>query len=176
MALLPTNANRHPCRYGVAAFADPTDYERAFRRARVRLTVTGGGDFKARLTRLHFRHLWVLDGREELPRIAYVSLPPSRCFVSFPTREAPLIWDGVELRPGEVVFHSRGERMQQRTVGRVRWGLVSLPPKLLASIGQSRIGQKLTAPLVGCVLKPAPKAASRLLRLHSKACRLAEIK
>ena len=122
MPVLPSDATKLLGKYGLTTFADPSDCDGALGGTKVQLTVTGSGEFKARLTWLHFRHLQVLRGCEELPRIAYVSLPPSRIVVSFPTEEVPLIWDGIELGSGDIVFHSRGERMHQRTTGQGRWG------------------------------------------------------
>jgi AraC-like DNA-binding protein len=176
MAALATSATERSSKYGTVTFADPGDCDGALGGARVLLTVTGSGDFKTRLTSLDLGHLQVLRGCEELPRIAYVSLPPSRIFVSFPTGEAPLIWDGIGLRRGDIVFHSRSERMHQRTTGQGRWGLMSLPAQQLASCSKSLIGRKITWPPVGRMLQPQPIAARRLLRLHAKAAGLAEAK
>ena len=176
MAGLATRTTRRLDEYGTATFADTSDCQCAFGGGRVQLTVTGGGEFKARLTSLHLGHLQLLRGCEKSPRIAFVSLPPSRVFVSFPTGEASLIWDGIELRPGDFVFHSRGERMHQRTTGAGRWGLMSLPARQLASRCKSLAARKIGWPPVGRVLRPQPTAAARLLCLHARAGRLAESK
>jgi hypothetical protein len=52
--------------------------------------------------------------------------------------------------------------------------LISLPPEQLAACGNALTGSKITAPPIGRVLRPSRSAAARLLRLHSRACRLAE--
>jgi AraC-like DNA-binding protein len=78
------------------------------------------------------------------------------------------------LQFGDVVFHSRGERMHQRTNTESQWGLISLPPKQLVDCGKALTGLKITSPPAGRVLRPSRIAAARLLRLHSRACRLAE--
>jgi hypothetical protein len=160
---------------GTATFANPDDYKARIGDASVNLIVTGGGDFNARLTWLNLRRLQVLRGCENLPRIAFISLSPAQVFVSFPTSAGPsLTYDGHGLRFGDIVFHSRGERMHQRTSGESQWGLISLPPEQLAACGRALTGLELTSPAVGRVLRPPRVAASRLLRLNSKACRLAE--
>ena len=161
-------------RSGAADFFDPGDYERAFGEALLKLTVTGDGDFRAHLTWLRLRHLRVFLGREELARIAFVSLPPSRIFVSFPTGKSPLIWNGTELSLGDVAFHGRDERMHQRTERSTSWGLVSLPAARLSAYGNSLNGRKLAIPSFGRVLRPRRIVSSRLLRLHAEACRLVE--
>ena len=173
MAGLPTNKAIRMLESGTTRFGDADEYPCAFGGIGIKLTVTGSGDFNARLTWKNLHHLQVLRGYENLARIAYISLPPSRCFVSFPTSEARLIYDGIELHPGDLVFHSRGERMHQRTVGNGRWGLMSWPPTQLA---HSPNGRKIISSPVGRVLRPQRVAARRLLRAHAKACHLAGAK
>jgi hypothetical protein len=68
---------------GTAAFDNPADYQAAIGGACVNLTVTGGGDFMASLTWLNLRYLRVVRGGENVPRIAYISLPPERAVVFF---------------------------------------------------------------------------------------------
>jgi len=174
MAALRDNAIEPMIDHGTASFADLDEYECAFGGPSVQLTVTGRGDFKASLTRLNLRHLQLLRGSEDLARIAYIALPTSRIFVSFPTSGLRLIWDGLEVGLGDIVFHGRGERFHQRTTGEGRWGLVSLPASQLASYSKSLIGRKIAAPPVGRVLRPQRTVAARLLRLHKEACRVAE--
>lgn len=160
---------------GTAAFANPDDYQAAIGDATIDLVVTGGGDFNARLTCLHLRRLHVLRGCENLPRIAYVSLLPARVFISFPASEGPPIkYCGLEVRYGDFVFHSCGERMHLCTNGESQWGLISLPPEQLAACGKALSGSKIASPPIGRVLRPPRGDTVRLLRLHSKICRLAE--
>jgi len=160
---------------GTATFANPDDYQAGIRDATVNLIVTGGGDFNARLTWLNLRRLHVLRASENMPRIAFFSLPPAQVFVSFPASAGPpLTYSGLGLQFGDVVFHSRGERMHQRTNRESQWGLMSLPPEQLAACGKALTELKITSPPVGRVLRPSRSAAVRLLQLHSKACRLAE--
>ena len=164
---------------GTATFASPDDYQAGIggltsKGASIDFLVTGGGDFKARLTWLNLHRLRLLRGSENLPSIAYVSMPPDRVVVLFPTSTAPLIWGGVELHLGDIVLHSRGERTHQWTPGAGKWGLVSLPPDQLAACGLALTGLKITAPPFHRVLRPRRSAATNLLRLHARACRLAE--
>src|SRR4029077_13082970 len=45
-------------------------------------------------------------------------LGPQLSFVTFPAHSGRLpVWGGTELRPGEIVFHGRGERLHQSTAG-----------------------------------------------------------
>jgi AraC-like DNA-binding protein len=64
--------------------------------------------------------------------------------------------------------------MHQRTSGESQWGLISLPPEQLAACGKALTGLRIASPPVGRVLRPSRSDAVRLLRLYSRACRLAE--
>src|SRR3979409_824871 len=106
---------------GTTTFTDPDDYRARMGGTRVNLVVTSRGDFKARLTWLKLRTLTVWRGTESLPRIAYVSLPPARVVISFPTSTAAPTWRGVELRFGDIVFHGCGECRHYWTPGASDW-------------------------------------------------------
>jgi AraC-like DNA-binding protein len=162
---------------GTQTFTDPSDYQASIARARINLVFTGCGDFKARLTHVDLPNLQLLRGQENLPRIAYVSLARDAVFVAFPMRSPALaIWGGVELQSGAIVFHSRGERMHQRTSGPSQWASISMAPEHLAVYGQVLTEQNLVPPPLGQVLRPPAVAAARLRRVHTQACRLAETK
>jgi AraC-like DNA-binding protein len=162
---------------GTAIFTDPADYQAGIGGASVNLVLTGRGDFRARLTWLKLRHLHLFRGRESLPRVAFISLMPARAFASFPVRaDAPMVCSGVEVRCGDIVFHSRGERTYHWTKGASEWGLVSLPPGQLAAYGKALTGVELISSATARVLRPPPAATGHLQRLHANACRLAETK
>lgn len=80
---------------GTAVFTNPDDYRAVIDDATLDLFLTGPGDFKARLTWLKLDNLHIFRGRENLPRIAYLSLAPTRTFVSFPLISSPQpVWNG----------------------------------------------------------------------------------
>ena len=87
-----------------------------------------------------------------------------------------MVWDGVELQPGEIVLHSRAERFHQRTAGSCRWGLIGLAPAQLKRYSEAVVGKAVGAPPAARILRPAARASARLLRRHAQACRLAETK
>jgi len=162
---------------GTVSFASSDDYCAAMRAGAVNLTLTRGGNFNARLTWLNLGHLQVLHGYENLPRIGFFSLSSEPAFVSFPTNVgAPLIYDGIGLQFGDVVFHSRGERMHQRTDGEGAWGLISLSPEWFAACSAALTGMSIASPSEGRVLRPAKSTARLLLGRYSRICRLAETK
>jgi AraC-like DNA-binding protein len=156
-------------------FSDPDGYAAGFNDIRINLTITGSGDFKARLTRLKLQHLEVHCCCESLRRIAYISLPPEQIFVSFPVgMAASLISDGSTLRNGDFVLHGRGEHTYQRSNGACQWGLISLRPEQLAICGQALTGRPIASRRAGAILRPSRAEALRFQRLFAQACRLAE--
>jgi hypothetical protein len=162
---------------GSAAFTNPLDYRAGIgiSGASIDLIPTGDGDFGARLTWLKQRHFHLLVGRESAPRIACVSLAATRAFVSFPASPSTvLIWAGVELQPGDILFHSLGERGHQRTERASKWGLVSLPASQLAMFSKTLTGHELMIPPFGRIVRPPKDALTRLRNLHASACRVAE--
>jgi len=162
-------------RSGTTKFACADDYQASIRGAKVDLVFNCQRNFEARLTWVQLRHLRLLCGQENLPRVAHISLTKDLVFISFP-HDTRQISDGLEVPPGKIVFHSPGERMHQRTLGPSRWGLIALEPEQLAACSKALTGFALVAPPVGRILRPSRVDASRLLRLHAKACRLAETK
>src|SRR4029077_17511630 len=159
---------------GTITFSDPDGYAAGFGDARINLTITGAGDFKARLTRLKLKDLKVYRFCESLPRIAYISLPPEQMFLSFPVGAVSLISDGFALRNGHIILHGRGERTHQRSNGACKWGLVSLSPGQFASCGKALTGQRIVAPHASRILRPARADVLRFQRLFAQACYLAE--
>jgi AraC-like DNA-binding protein len=161
---------------GTSVFTDPDDYQTSLRWAQMELLPTPG-KFKARLTWAELHCLRLMRAEERLPRIAYVTLTPALIFVAFPTAtDAPPVWGGVNVEAGNIMFHSRGERLHQWTRGPCLWSLIALPPKDLEDYGRALSGKPLFAPTAGRVLRPRPRDTARLRRLHIQACRLAETK
>jgi AraC-like DNA-binding protein len=159
---------------GTSTFIDSDDYQASLGHLRIDLLVTSQSAFSARLTWATLHHLQLLRSEEDLPRIAYVSLGSMLLFVGFATRrDPPMLWSGVELQAGDLIFHSRGERFHQRTTGPCGWSLVGLAPEHLERYGVLS-GKTLSVPAVARILRPAVRDATRLRRLHAQACRLAE--
>jgi hypothetical protein len=146
----------------VLTFCDPDGYEDGFGDAGIKLTITGSGDFTARLIRLKLQDLEVRCCNESLPRIAYVSLPPGQMFVSFPVgTAAALISDGFALQNGDFVLHSRSGRTHQRSNGACQWGMISLSSERLAGSSRALTGQAIASPRAAKILRPLRADVSR---------------
>ena len=133
--------------------------------------------FVASQHRTTLNHLRLLQARESLARVAYVTLPNDAVFISFSLDPAlPLIWRGLRLEPGEILLHGCGERLHQRTLGPSCWGLIWLPPVSLAAFGKTVTGRAFAAPDRGKILRPSAQDRKHLLHIHAGASRLAGTK
>jgi AraC-like DNA-binding protein len=153
---------------------DPDGYAVGFGDVRVDLTVTGAGEFRARLVRLKMKHLQVYWCREDLPRIARISLPPERIFVSFPVGPESLTSNGLVLRKGDLILHGRGERTHQRSENACQWALISFSPEQFANCSKALLGHSIAPPRVSRIVRPPRAEWLGLQRLVRQACGLAE--
>ena len=160
---------------GTRTFLEPDDYEASLRHAQIQFVITCGAGFKARQVWAELHQLQLLRCEEDLPRIGYASLPRQLACISFPGNSGPLPrWRGTELQPGDIMFHSLGERLHQTTAGASVWSLITLDAVRLDDYSRALFEKPLSPPGEGRVLRPAKRNVARLRRLHAQACRLAE--
>jgi AraC-like DNA-binding protein len=159
--------------FGSKAFTDPDDVFANVLGVDVDLVLTSRIPFGARVSWLAMRCLRLCLIEEDAPRLAFMSLPPTRLFISFPLIDDPApVWNGIRLRRGDLVLHGPGDRFHQRTSGPARWGLISIMPRDLAACGRALLDRDV-ASSVATVLRPSVRDSSKLLRLHVQAGRLA---
>jgi AraC-like DNA-binding protein len=162
---------------GTATFTAPEDLRLSLRGRVIDLVQTGSESFKARLTWMRMRHLSVAQIEESAPRIAFLSLPAASVFVSFPVADDPAaFWNGVALPRGRMMLHGLGGTLHQRTTGRVRWGMASLPHASLVAHGRALLGADLQLPSSSATVSGSSAAVARFQRLHAQACRLVQAK
>ena len=157
-------------------FCDPDSYAAGFADARIRLTITAAGEFKARLTRLKLNDLEIYHCCENLPRIAYISLPPKKIFLSFPTGAGSLVSDGLTVGNGDAVLHVQGGHMHQRSNGVGQWGLISISTEQFAYCGKALTGQRIVLSQTSRIFRPARAETLRFMRLFRQGRQLAEAK
>ncbi len=159
---------------GSCIFTDPESFQASLDQT-LTLLVVVASDFHARLTWVEFPTLRLVRADETAPRVACVSLPPKLAFVTFPTqRGSLLVCDGVELEFGDIMFHSPGERLYQRTAAACRWGAISLTTASLMALSRTIIGRDLVPPPIGRILRPLPQDRQHLIRQHAQTGRIAE--
>jgi hypothetical protein len=162
---------------GTRTFLESDHYEASLRQAQIEAVIVPRGKFKARLTWAELHHLQVLRCEEDSPRIAYVQLGPGLAFVTFPAGSESLpVWRGREMAAGEIMFHSRGERLHQSTLGHSVWNVIAMDLAQLEHYGWALSGAPFSLPPEGRALQPSQRLAAQLRRLHAQACRLAETK
>jgi AraC-like DNA-binding protein len=163
---------------GTRTFLEPDHYEASLAEAHIDAVVVPRGKFSARLTWAELHHLLVLRCEEDLPRVAYLQLSPGLAFVTFPAGSGPLppLWSGKEMQAGDIMFHSRGERLHQSSPGPFIWNVIAIDPVQLQYYGRALSRRPFSLPSEGQILQPSPRLAARLRRLHAQICRLAETK
>jgi hypothetical protein len=159
----------------VWTFADPDDYTASIRGANAEVTVTGRGEFAAKLIRVDLHRLWMQRLSEKLPRIAHTSHMKGRAFFSFRTQPGPrLLAGGLEMQPSDIVRHSDADTYHQRSFGFATFAAMSLPVEDVIPAGVAIGGLDLTPPKDALILTPTPHATAKPQRLHAAAGRLAE--
>jgi len=122
-----------PASGGMAFFSDPSEYRSHFRDLQINLAVRGPGDFAGSFAWLQLPNVGFYRAAELLPRVAYLTLPPGKAFITFPARVDPApVWNGIKLGLGDIVFHSDGERYHQLSFGPTQWAAISLSPNYLS--------------------------------------------
>ena len=138
------------------------------------LLVTGPGQFRALLTQVTLHHLRVLGGEERLSRIVFAEVPADTLFVSLLAGDRPgPIWDGVELRVGEMITLGPGQRVHSRTDGLCHWAAVRLPADELAQYAGALTGTAFVVPPVAR-WQPRRAALRQLRYFHQAAVRTAK--
>lgn len=159
---------------GSCIFTGTDGYELSLRRC-VDLVVARPHKFQSRLTWVQLPNLRLIWAREQVQRIAYVSLPPEQIVVSFGTqRKSPIAYNGRTLAFGDLVFHGIGERFHHRTTAPAEWGSISLSPLVLAKFSQAITGSVLAPPPRGQILTPCRGDTRQFVRAYIRGVRIAE--
>ena len=162
----------------IAICSDPRAFEAAVQRGcSIELFVTGKGQFRAEVISIMLPRLRLLRGKEQLSRIAAISVAPKSLLVILPIDpERPQTCGGVRLGAGEIMTATAGERLHLWTDGPCFWGIISVSAKEFASYGQAVVGRNFAlAPGVHC-LQPSQRSLRSLVTLFRAALRLTEAK
>jgi AraC-like DNA-binding protein len=155
-------------------FSDPDEYAAAIRATKTEFTVTGRGQFGAKLIQIDLHRLWIQRTFDNLPRISHPTNISGRAVVSFRTRPGPsLLTAGLEMQPTNIVRHSEGQSYYRRSSGLAAYGSMSLPVAVLVCLG-AITGVNLTPPRDPQIHTPPRSAMMKILRLHGAAVRLAQ--
>ena len=164
---------------GTRTFLDPDHYEAHLGEAQIQAVILPRDRFRARLTWAELHHLQVLRCEEDATRVAYLQLAPGLAFMTFSANSGPMpVWRGTEMKAGDIVFHSRGERLHQFTAGPFAWNVIVMDPAQLEYYGRALSGRPFSLPTEGRTLQLSRHLAAGLRRQHARICRprLAETK
>jgi AraC-like DNA-binding protein len=140
-----------------SAFSSPEDFEAALRKEGYRcLLVTGGGEFRARLTRVTLHSLRLSAAEEHLSRIGLVDVPTGMMLVALALGGAfAPFWGGVRLGADEIITFGAGQGPHMRSYGPCRWGSIWLPAVELARYGTALTGAPFAVTSARWRLRPA---------------------
>jgi AraC-like DNA-binding protein len=159
---------------GTTTYTDPDAFRVTVPEVSASLVVTGPGPIKSRLTWVNMRRLRLILVEATRPRIAFVSLGPAPVFVSLPMQgDAPVVWNGVPMRNGMLLFHARRDQFHQRSAGTIRWGLIAVARNDLAAHARALLGAEPAWPQTTKILRPPSSLFAEIRHLHTKACGLA---
>jgi AraC-like DNA-binding protein len=162
---------------GIQVFTDPEDYRRCVPGAQIGLVLTGGEEFRVRVTWASLPSLSLACVEERAPRVAFVVPSTTSVLLSFPLGGDPLqYWNGVSLARGEFALHAVGEAFHLRSIGPARWGLISLARRDFSAQGRALLGTPLLPPKTMNLLQLPLEDATRIRRMHNQAVRLAATK
>jgi AraC-like DNA-binding protein len=159
---------------GTTTYTEPDAFRVSLPEVSANLVVTGPGPVRSRVTWVNMRRLRLIQVEATIPRIAFVSLGPAPVFVSLPVQgDAPIVWNGVPVRRGTLLFHARRDQFHQRSTGTIRWGLIALSRNDLAAHARALLGAEPAWPQTTRLLRPPSSLFADIRRLHTKACGLA---
>ena len=159
---------------GTTTYTDPDAFRVSAPEVSANLVVTGPGPVRSRVTWVNMRRLRLILVEATIPRIAFVSLGPAPVFVSLPVQgDAPVVWNGVPVRSGTLLFHARRDQFHQRSTGAIRWGLIAVTRNDLAAHARALLGADPVWPQTTRILHPPADLIADIRRLHTKACGLA---
>jgi AraC-like DNA-binding protein len=160
----------------IAICSDPRAFEAAVQRGcSIELFVTGKGQFRAEVIGIVLPRLRLLRGKEQLSRIAAVSVSPRSLLVILPIdTEQPQTCGGVRLGSREIMTATAGERLHLWTSGPCVWGIISVSAKEFASYGRAVVGRNFTLAPGVRRLQPSLQSLRSLIALFRAALRLTE--
>jgi AraC-like DNA-binding protein len=158
-----------------STFSEPEDFEDALRKEGCRgLVITGRGRFRARLTQITLHRLRLSAAEEQLPRIAFITVPNDIIVIAFSIDdETAPVGGKAQPRSHEIMIFSPGEQVHLRTNGPRRSAAIWFPAEELAQYGSAMNGVPFVAPTATLHWRPPREAIRRLRGLHAFAIRTA---
>jgi AraC-like DNA-binding protein len=159
----------------VSRYLSAVDFQKGLLGLAAECVVTSPGPFEARTTSIALSHMVLLRATENLPRIAHIVLPSSPAFISFSLVAQPqMLWNGIAMRPGDLVIHAPGGQLYQRTGSASAWGMLSVDREFLARHGAALLQRSVLATCEGTILRVAAREGAEFAKLHTRAIEFVE--
>ena len=151
-----------------SVFSEAEDFAAALRpEGFLSLAVIGGGEFRARLTRVTLHSLRLSAAEEHLSRVALVDVAAGMILVALARGAAfAPFWGGTRLGADEIITLGAGQRIHMRTNGPCRWGSIWLAAAELVRYGNALTGADFPA-LSADRRRPRPAMIRHLRHLYS---------
>src|SRR6516162_7608441 len=147
----------------VHTFTDPDDYAAVFPATSADLTITGRGQFIAKVTRIDLHRLWMLRYSDNLPRVKHSTNITGRTIIAFRTQHGPgLFFNGKEMHSGNIKQLGPGQSDNQQSAGLASVGVMSLPVEDMASVAKTIASIKLEPPHTNLTLTALTKGGTDL--------------
>src|SRR4051812_40902357 len=154
---------------GSGLFTDIEEY-RAALPIRSQLLVLRPSNFRALLTVGNLSQIRLFRASEIASRVGYFCLSRADVVVSFPTlRHSSLVYNGLEVRSGQIVLHRPGECFHQRIGDGSGWGMISTSAAHFSQSSSVVLGRIFRAPDVSMIVTPKSSDCAFLLRVHAQA-------
>ncbi len=156
----------------ISRFTNPADYAENLRELGAVITWTEPGPFTANLIRIELLLSKVIDTRESVARVGYLSIPPGWSYAFFVIHPDMLfVWNEETLPFGDILLAGEGERLCQRTVAATHFGAIGIRSETLHRYAEGLAGQPSAIPAGTRVIRPQTGPLRRLLQLHARIVR-----
>ena len=157
------------------SFSDPYEFGASLEGTRSELMPVTKGVYFGSKTKVEFERLWMTRTSHSLPSVARQDITINRALIMFLSTpdQGPISFGGRPLSPGEVLFYGRGATNHFRTAGDFYAASMSLSHEDLAAASRAIAGHEIVMPSDSQVLRPAPRAMTRLMSIHEAAGKIA---
>lgn len=155
--------------------SDPEEFQAALSAdGSIRALLTGSGRFWVRSTEVRLTHLRLVSLQENLPRIAFIQVPPGLILIglSIQCARSPT-WGGIRVDNGDLITLGSGSSAHMRSEGPCHWGAIWLPVHLFTRYGHALTGTIPDALPWLCHWCPPANAGNEFRSLYLAAIRTA---
>lgn len=141
----------------------------------VSVVIKGQGRFQVRIVHLTLENLQLVVVQENLPRIAFMSIPSDTILVLVPLggRAVP-VWAGLKTLADELIVVSGGENLHCRTDGPTYWCAIGFSFLEFMRFRRAVTGEIARLPGAVCTWRPPASARNTLLEFLTAAGRAAQ--